>query len=74
MGFKERLAVMHDAIGKFGKDGPSQDRERRQKQLANLERKNDGVFAALDEGYYKSKEVIEVLAKRYVLKNPESFR
>ena len=74
MGFEERLAVLRQAIAKFGSDGPSPDRKRRQEQLAKLERKNDALFDALDDRYYKSKEVIDVLAKRYVLKNPDAFR
>ena len=73
MGFKERLVVLSTAIGKFGKGGPSEDRERRQNQLAKLERKSD-AFEGLDDAYYKSKEFVEVFAKRYVLKNPEVFR
>ena len=74
MGSKERVVVLRDAVAKFGKGGPSQDRERRQNQLAKLERKSDALFDVLDDRYFKSKELIEVLAKRYVLKNPEAFR
>ena len=74
MGFTERLAVLREAIAKFDKDGPSPDRERRQEQLAKLARKNEALFDALDDRYYKSKEVIEVLAKRYVLKNADAFK
>ncbi len=74
MGFSERLVVLREAVAKFGKDGPSQDRERRQEQLAKLARKNDALFDTLDDRYYKSKEVIDVLSKRYVLKNADAFR
>jgi hypothetical protein len=65
---------LREAVAKFGKDGPSQDRERRMVQLAKLERKNDSAFEALDDRYYKSKEAIDVLAKRYVLKNAAEFK
>jgi hypothetical protein len=74
MGFNERLTVLREAVAKFGKDGPSPGREQRMVQLAKLERKNDASFEALDDRYYKSKEVIDVLAKRYVLKNPDEFK
>jgi HEAT repeat protein len=74
MGFNERLAVLREAVGKFGKGGPSQERERRQEQLAKLERKSDALFDALGDRYYKSGEVVDVLARKYVLKNAEAFR
>lgn len=74
MRFNERLTILREAVAKFGKDGPSQDRERRMVQLAKLERKNDSAFEALDDRYYKSKEAIDVLAKRYVLKNAAEFK
>jgi len=74
MGFSERLTVLREAVSKFGKDGPFQDRARRQEELAKLARKNDALFDALDDRYYKSKEVIEMLTMRYVLKNPDSFK
>ena len=74
MDFVERLAVLREAVAKFGKNGPSQDRNRRQEQLAKLERKSDDVFGSLDGRYYKSAEVIEVLANQYVLKNADAFK
>lgn len=74
MGFSERHTVLREAVSKFGKDGPSQDRERRQEELAKLARKNDALFDALDDRYYKSKEVIEVLTQRHVLQNAGAFK
>lgn len=73
MGFVERLAVLREAVARFGKDGPSQDRNRRQEQLAKLERKSDDVFGSLGDRYYKSKESIDVLSQQYVLNNAEAF-
>jgi len=72
MGSTERLAVLREALSRFGKDGPSQDRA--QEELAKLARKNDALFDVLDDRYYKSKEVIEALTKRYVLKNSDAFK
>ena len=74
MGSSERLAVLSEAVAKFGKDGPARDRERRQEQLAKLERKGDAVFNPLDDRYYKCKEVIYVLAKKFVLNNADAFK
>ena len=72
MGFRYRLTVLREALSKFGKDGPSQDRA--QEELAKLARKDDALFDALDDRYYECKEVIEVLAKRFVLKNADEFK
>jgi len=74
MGAAGQLAVFREAIAKFGKDGPSQDRALRQEQLAKLTRRDDALFDALDNRYYESKDSIEVLAKRYVLRNADAFK
>lgn len=74
MGFNERLSVLREAVAKFGKDGLSHERDQRMVQLSKLERKSDASFEALDDRYCRSKEVIDVLAKRYVLKNPDEFK
>jgi hypothetical protein len=74
MGSKVRLGVVREAVSLFGTDGPSEDRDKRQKQLSALYKRNDSLFEALDSRYYESQEVIEVLATRFVLANPEGFR
>jgi HEAT repeat protein len=74
MGFRERLAVLDEAVAKFGTAGPSTDRSTRQNQLARLYKRDDSFFDALDKRYYKSSEVVEVLASRFVLENPEGFQ
>ena len=74
MGFHERLTILNEAISKFGAQGPSVNRSTRQDQLSKLYERDDSVFDGLDDRYYKSSEVIEVLASRFVLENPESFR
>lgn len=74
MGSKERLGVLREAISLFGPDGPSGDRDNRQEQLSKLYKKNDSIFEALETRYYNSAEVVEVLATRFVLANPDSFR
>ncbi len=74
MGSKERLAILKEAIALFGKDGPSGERSIRQNQLSRLYRKNDSIFEKLDSRYYKSSEGVGVLASRFVLANPDSFR
>lgn len=74
MGFHERLAVLNEAIAKFGGGGPSTNRTTRQDQLSKLYNRDDTAFDSLDDRYYKSSEVVEVLASRFVLENPKSFR
>ncbi len=73
MGFVERLALFEEAIQPFGADGPSHDREVRQKQLNRLYRRNDEPFSEIEDRYYKSSEEVEVLIARFVLANPNSF-
>lgn len=74
MGFQERLDVLKEAIALFGADGPSDDREKRHIQLSKLYKKNDAIFDELESRYYGSSEVVEVVATRFVLANPDSFR
>ncbi|MHB1309189.1 MAG: DMP19 family protein [Limisphaerales bacterium] len=74
MGFQERLTVLNEAIARFGGTGPSADRSIRQDQLSKLYKRDDAIFDALDTRYYKSSEVVEVFASRFVLENPEGFR
>ena len=74
MGFEERLAVLTEAIAIFGSNGPSEDQRVRKDQLSRLMRRDDDLFDALDSRYYKSPEVIQVFACRFVLGNPEAFR
>jgi hypothetical protein len=71
---KERLAILREAIEKFGPTGPSTDRRERMVQLSKLARGDEAVFDGLDSRYYKSSEVVAVLATRYVLKYREAFR
>ena len=74
MGFEERLAVLTEAIAIFGSNGPSANQRVRKDQLSRLMRRDDELFDALDSRYYKSPEVIEVFACRFVLGHPEAFR
>ncbi|MCP5532695.1 MAG: DUF4375 domain-containing protein [Akkermansiaceae bacterium] len=74
MGSTDRLGVVKEAISLFGSDGPSENRDKRQDQLSKLYKKNDSIFDSLESRYYDSDEVVEVLATRFVLANPDSFR
>jgi len=71
---REREAILRDAIVRFGFDGPSENRELRQGQLAKLARKRDDPFHDLDNRYYDSKEVVEIALTKYVIKNAAAFR
>jgi hypothetical protein len=74
MGFRERLSVLREAVALFGDGGPSPERDTRQVQLSKLYRRDEKTFDDLDSRYYKSSEVVEVLASRYIIANAEAFR
>ena len=74
MGAGERATILKEAVAKFGTEAPSKNREQRQDQLAKLARKDDALFDALDSRYYASKEVIDVLMTKYVIKNAPAFK
>ena len=74
MGFKERTAILREAIAKFGRQGPPVDSKARQRLLDSLAEKDEGLFEELGERYYKSSEIIEVFAARYVIKNADAFK
>jgi hypothetical protein len=46
----------------------------RQDQLSKLYKRDDSILDSLDTRYYKSSEVIDVFASRFVLENPKDFR
>lgn len=71
---KERLAILREALAKFGPAGPSGDRDKRMAQLAKIASAEEKLFDQLNSRYYESTEIIDVLTMRYVLKNPEAFR
>lgn len=74
MGSKERTAIFREAVAKFGKGGPSANRDERGDQLAKLVRKKEDVFEALDDRYYACKEAFGVLSTQYVIKNAAAFK
>ena len=74
MGFRERLAVLKEAIAKFGSQGPATDHDTRQDQLAELFERDESIFEKLETRYYGSQEVVEVYCSQFVLENPAGFR
>jgi HEAT repeat protein len=73
MGSTQRLAILREALDKFGYRGPSIQRDKRMTELSKLVSADEEIFGELDSRYYKSTEVIDVLATRYVLNNPDEF-
>ena len=73
-GLQERLAILDEAISRFGEARPSTDRKTRQGQLAKLYRRNDRIFDDLDARYYACSEDLDVFISRFVLENPDDFR
>ncbi len=74
MGASERATILKEAAAKFDAEAPSKNRDQRQNQLAKLARKDDALFDALDSRYYASKEVIDVVMTKYVIKNAQAFK
>jgi HEAT repeat protein len=74
MGSKEMLPILQGTIAKFGKEKPSTVHQQRQEQLARLMRDNDNLFEQLDNRYYSSSELVEVMQARYAVNNAEDFR
>jgi hypothetical protein len=71
---REYLGLFRDALAKFGAAGPSESRDERMHQLAKVENADEKAFDKLESQYYKSAEVLEVLAMRYVIKNADAFK
>jgi hypothetical protein len=74
MGSKQKLAAVRDAVAVFGPSGPSPDREARKEELSRIYRKNDSAFETMEDRYYESGEVLQVLVTNYVIKQAEQFR
>lgn len=70
MELKERTAILREALAKFAPESLSENRKERMLQLSKLAKGDD----ELDTRYYKSKENVDVMATRYVIKNSEAFR
>jgi len=73
MGCKKRAAILHDAMSKFGPNGPSEEQDARAGQLAKLINKNEKVFDADDDRYFQCDEIVGVYIANYVIKNAQSF-
>jgi hypothetical protein len=71
---KEQGAVLKEAVGLFGKRGPSTVLEARRNQLGLIFGKDPEVFEGLDTRYHACQSSLKLLATNYVLENPEAFR
>ncbi|MCC6671629.1 MAG: DUF4375 domain-containing protein [Planctomycetes bacterium] len=69
----ERADILQAALGRFGPDGPSEDREARYEQLRRLHRKQDHPFRDLDDRYYAVRLPFEVATARWVIANQQLF-
>jgi len=74
LGSKERASVLYEAVAKFGGTGPSEDRTARLSQLAKLVQDDEDVFETLEQRYYESTEVVEVMMTCYVLDHVDAFQ
>ncbi len=73
-GSKERLSLLKKAISNIAGGKPSPNRDIRGGQLAKTLRKNDDVFEDLETRYYASKEHLQVLLAKLVMKHQGIFR
>ena len=74
LGFTARLAILREAVQRFGADAPSGDRDMRQEQLSWLVRKNEKIFRDLDDTYFQCTENVQVFSARYAVAHAEEFR
>lgn len=72
IGATKRHEAMSATIAKFGKVGPSPDRDRRMSELSRIEHKQEDPFSEQDKVWYDAKsEHLEPLMFRYNLANME---
>ncbi|MEM7810497.1 MAG: DUF4375 domain-containing protein, partial [Planctomycetota bacterium] len=65
VGAKEHLKIVKQAVRKFGRSGPSVDRDQRQAQLSRLLNKNEGVFDKLTDRYFNVSSTVDECVTRY---------
>ncbi|MEM1062695.1 MAG: DMP19 family protein, partial [Planctomycetota bacterium] len=65
VGAKEHLKIVRQAVRKFGRSGPSVDRDQRQAQLSRLLNKNKGVFDKLTDRYFNVSSTVNECVTRY---------
>ncbi|TWU40191.1 hypothetical protein Q31b_35360 [Novipirellula aureliae] len=73
MGFTERLAIFNGVLSLFGEEKPFRNRDERHEQLASVYANNEEAFDKFDSKYYAAIESVEVLLRRFVIQNAESF-
>jgi len=74
MGMKKRAAILREAVGKFGRNEPSENNDLRRDQLAKISRKDDELFDTLDSRYYDCDEEIGVATCKYAIANAAAFK
>jgi hypothetical protein len=73
-GSTERLGLLKEATARIAGGKPSPDRETRGHQLAKVLKKNEDAFDDMETRYYASKEQLQVLLTKLVMKHQEIFR
>lgn len=73
VGASDRAELLCAAVTAFGPDGPSEDNDRRARQLSTLLRKDDSALRAIDSRYYSCQEDLNVLLADYACKRREQF-
>ena len=70
----ERASILQEATGLFGAQGPSQQNEKRHRQLSKFSEWQDSELDKLNSRYHASKENVEALLSLYAIDNAEAFR
>jgi hypothetical protein len=73
IGADHTASLVDKANHLFGDDGPSQNRDRRQKQLVSLPESAANQFAQFDEEFFKYTDNLEQLLTAYVIKHASFF-
>jgi len=66
--------LLRAAVGVFGPKGPSRDRERRQRQLAELIDEHEEKLNELDHRFYEDQDHLHVRLMKYAAENADEFQ
>lgn len=73
VGAPGRAELLRAAVAAFGPEGPSEDNDRRSRQLSRLLRRDDSALRAVDSRYDSCQEDLNVLLAGYASEHREQF-
>jgi hypothetical protein len=66
--------LLREAMSRFGKQGPSPDRDLRHEELSQVATKRDHPFSELDSTFFKNDDKLDVLLAGFAAQHAEHFR